>query len=261
MQIPLIDLPTVVHIGTLVEADRGRQYPNSMEGSGLSVSLCPNAWAQIAHLGGDPNELHCDGARFVDLHGIKKSTMADISAWAETAGLIESRTIFRGYFYDSEQERWSSSIFASRDKAEQEVLFDFNMDAGDSLEDIVLERRLPRGVRSLVVKETAGMLTRQGLDRTNGFGEDVDASDFAVAFFAEDVLASIDPSIVGVWWRERLDVLDLSAPRGAIFSGAVGSFSKKRLSWTQVDDRILMNKMPRPITQTINTAPERVLTL
>lgn len=256
MQIPLIKLPTVVHIGTLVQADRGSQYTTSMEGDGLSVSLCPNAWAQIARLGGDLHELHRGDARFFDLHGISKATMSEIAGWAQTSGLIEKRTVFRGYFYDTEREQWSSSIFPSRDKAVEEVLFDFNMDEGDTVEDIVLERRLPRGVKSPVVEDSIWMLTDIGLTRTNGFGADVEASDFAAMFFAEDVLAAADPTIAGVWWRERLDVSDLSAPRGAIFASAVASFARRDLSWAQANDRSLLRLMPKPIFETVDPTPE-----
>ena len=118
MRVPVVNLPTVYHVGTLDPAHRGRQWASSHEGAGLSVSLCPAAWERIARLGGKPwQELTRHDALFLDLGAMDDALLAEIQGWAREADLLEPRLMWRAWRWDDESERWGYMLFGSMDEA------------------------------------------------------------------------------------------------------------------------------------------------
>lgn len=245
MDIPLIRLDHVFHVGSLDKADRGLSHRVSQEGSGLSVSLCPNAWADIAGLGDVMYEMTFPGAGFVDILSVKGPARAAIVAWATVAGYVEPTSQFRSWDWDPDGEEWRSSLHATADEAEAEVRFSMMLDDDEDLEDVKLPHRLPRGARRLVEPVAITSLTELGRRRAAGFGDGIDAWDFAVMFWAEDVLRPEDPTVMGVWWRERFAPELLSAPRGAIFDEAVSGFATRLCQMREVSDELELSGMPK----------------
>ena len=56
VDVPVLRLPLVYHVGSLDPSRRGELHRTSQEGPCLSVSLCPGSWAEIARLGGSVQE-------------------------------------------------------------------------------------------------------------------------------------------------------------------------------------------------------------
>jgi hypothetical protein len=248
MDIPLIPLDTVYHVGTLDPSRRGANYAVSQEGSGLSVSLCPYAWMTIAALDGDVLELARTGSEFVDIMAIDDEGRRSILAWAVDAGLVEEAVRYRGWEYDVEFEEWRYSLYESVEKAEEEIRAAAMLDDDDPLSDSCPEDvELPEGVTGQVQEVRVHVLTPLGLARASGFGSDIDAVDLAVAFHAEDVLMQERPSVVGVWWNETLDPARLSAPRGAVFPSRVAEFSVSPARGLSGEDDRLEREMPEPV--------------
>lgn len=86
---PTITLARVWHIGTLNAADKAGRYTQSLEGAGLSVSVHPEAWNEIARLGGLPwHELtQPGGIRLLDRHRLTVDELATIADWARHENL------------------------------------------------------------------------------------------------------------------------------------------------------------------------------
>lgn len=236
ISIPLRPITQVYHVGSLDPRRRGEQYRTSQEGIGLSVSQCPRAWARIASLGEEVFELSLDAtgsrpAYYVDIHGVGQAAIREMVDWAVESGFVEDSGAWRGWDWDADEEQWRYSNYGSREEAEEEVLFCFDE---ENLDDIELPKRLPRGAKGLVEQVALLRLTEHGLERTGGFGADIDATEFAVSIFAEDVLGQLDRDIVGVWWNDRLDPERLSAPRGVIFLAHLERFSKRAVSWQDI---------------------------
>jgi hypothetical protein len=189
------------HVGTLNRADKQR---GSYEGAGLSVSLHPEDWMQIARLG-SRSIWKCVrvGNRFIDFYRLSKPHKAVIADWAVEQGLAQQESHWRVSFYDEEAEETRYFDFTDPDEAQAE--FD---DLKHAQED-----------ETAAIKEMPGSLTgtpllyqRMMQDRPDA----ADAVEYATIAYAEDVM-----KIDGVWFNERLDPENLSAPRGVIVPSMV----------------------------------------
>lgn len=190
-QYPVIQLNTVYHIGTL-DAGRKGWRGFSYEGDGLSVSLHPEAWNEIARLGGLPWwQLKRDEGSFLDVLAMTNEQCEHIFAWGVARGWIEPARLWRVTYFDGDLD--------------EEVELD--------LEDEE-DARAVTEQRGAVIKEVPGyictptLLKRMLWTRVSAF-----AVDGVCMAFAEDELG-----LDGVWWNEILDTSRLSAPRGVIFN-------------------------------------------
>lgn len=206
----------------------------------------------IANLGGESLKALCAPTAFyVDLAALTDEDKGRIVRWAAEKNLVETKTMWCSWSYDEEREGWSASLMKDETSALDEALCHADIDGpsvtGRSYADAVeeLEARYattpPGG--SFVYSEAVCVLTGRGNVRAKGFGRDIDATEMAVMFWAEDVLRKSMPSVIGVWWREEFDPDNLSAPRGAVFPSCL-----KRLDICEVssidDDEELLAAMP-----------------
>lgn len=228
MRLPLINLPTVYHVGALDPEKKGEQYTHSFEGAWLSASLCPEAWTQIARLGGQPTWALCKpDALYVDVHnmGIEKDL---VMHWAEDQGLIQSEEVFRVSFLDSEAQSWRWSMHATEQEAKAEI---------DDLEG--------QGLKYACSQDSMWLLTEIGRARAKQGACLIKADDFALQFWLEDILRERMPQVVGLYWDEEFDPGNLSAPRAAIIPEALESMKKEIVSTRYLDeDESLLDGRP-----------------
>lgn len=214
---PFFEMTEAFHVGTMDAHRRGVSYATSYEGRLLSISNCPNAWRQIAHLDGDQTfALAIADKLLLDIHGIKEAARLAIADWSESLGLAERAIVFRGWEWDADEKEWRYSDYSTADEAEGEVRFFLDLDDGEPIPT----NRLPKGKASLIEPVEVLSLTKAGKLRS-GWIDEGDAADIVAAFYAEDVLALQDDRVVGVWWNDRYSPQSLSAPRGGIFPSAL----------------------------------------
>lgn len=247
MDIPVLELPTVFHLGTLQPQHRGGLHATSLEGAGLSVSLCPLAWQRIARLGGAPlQQLDCPGALFLDLRGLDADMQAAVADWAVAAGLAEHATRWTAWAYDDESERWGATLHPTRAAALEQAAYDLGVpdDEEPDLDVAEADGGPPGGC--LVGRMAILALTEAGKSRALGYPGD-EAADIAAMFYVEDVLRPASPELVGVWWRDEYDPMAWRAPRGAILPGCLGGFQAVETSFGHIaDDEELLEAMPGP---------------
>lgn len=97
MLLPTLQVDALFHVGLL---DISQKKPESYEGNCLSVSLCPEAWRDIARLRGDCFRLAKPGAQFLDVNAFLDSPSGKntLLRYGEQEGLISERTIFKVKF-------------------------------------------------------------------------------------------------------------------------------------------------------------------
>lgn len=195
-------IPKVYHVGSLVAEHKGI---GSMEGNGLSVSLCPNAWAQIAKLGNSCFTLERSGGRFLDVRAMPHACREHIAAWAHTHGWLESRELHEVSWLDSEDGQTRTILHDCAAKAATEAAYMRE----EGYESVALVSRI------------CSVLTEAAHQRL-GFKLDVVLSeDIAATFWVEDCTDAD-----GVWWQDLFKPQAYSAPRGVI--------SRKQLPHWQV---------------------------
>ena len=84
MRIPLLNIPVIYHCGTLNKKRKGK---SSLEGEGLSVSRCPEAWQTITPLSGVVSSLEMHGAQYIDYLSLDLETKNEIIEWAITSDI------------------------------------------------------------------------------------------------------------------------------------------------------------------------------
>lgn len=217
-ELPVIQLESVLHIGTLDPARRGAQG-ESLEGHLLSVSLAPHAWRRIARLGGNP--LHAlskpQGICLLDLHATEKDDQLRslIEQWALQEGLLERKTLWRAWRYDSEEDAWGYTLHATEDEARAEVDEEEDEPSGPDDAPAVQPHELLAGTPAL-----AALVKIVGLGQRDGF-------DYAAALWAERT----QPEVDGVWWEEEYDPAGLSAPRGGLFPSRITELTATEIDW------------------------------
>lgn len=218
MQFPVLKLPSVYHLGSLNRDDRGYRG-DSLEGHCLSVSLCPEAWRQIAKLGGAPlNRLTNPQGIFLDVHGVMDTITlrSPIEQWGIENQLAEIREMWRVWGFDSETDEWRYMLMTTKEQAIGEA------DGCGEFDDTDNIPAPPghRGVESAMVY--VGTLPLAERVRHRDVTEQ-DAFDFVLMAWAEDT----QPEIDGLWWRETYDPDSLSAPRGGILPGKLENWTSR----------------------------------
>ena len=88
-------------------------------------------------------------------------------------------------------------------------------------------------------------ITTKGHSVYSGFVEG-DNADIAVIIWLKEVLSPDYLNIVGVWWSENYDPMNLSAPRGVILPDRL-SYFKVSISDVSSDDEEILETMPESI--------------
>ena len=206
----IVSLRTVYHVGSR-RAPTTRPW-SSMEGPGLSVTLHPDEWREIAELSGPTWRLrrgdHRAG-RFFDMYSDRRKLLAQ----ARKSGWITRGTIYVVSSDDDETGDRRSMWFAYRDEAQAEY-----------------EDRVDSGQADATLEEQPGWYATPALnDRwAEAFRSDLDlvmVEEFAVHQIVEAVMA-----LDGLWWSDRLDPINLSAPRGVIFPTRLNEWAWRKVT-------------------------------
>ncbi len=207
--VPFVEL---MHCGSLDPRDKGRMG-ESYEGHGLSVSVHPDEWSEIADLMGDGEPWACDARdlRLVDGHALVSQFGASLLSWGLRHGWVSECAAWRVDYVDAETEDDRYFLVGSLDEAEAEaaeVSGDIREVAGHAPSAALCTRMLwhPRRTARPAVAIAQDLAT----------------------VWAED--AGYD----GIWWDDDLDVAALSAPRGVLFPHALADVVWSRGNETRV---------------------------
>lgn len=197
MKIPIISAENLWHWGDL---DIRNRYRNgrSLEGNLFSMSACPDAWCQIARLGGSSLHVRNEPSQLLDmlsvLYGKDRASAGlrqIVETWAAKAGLVEMRDVYRIESFDDESE---STYFT-----EYLDLAEATLEADEDQEIIS------------VVK----LVGTSRLAKIHNLSErDIVGFEYALIDWAKETLSA---HIQGVYWSETLDPECYSAPRAGMF--------------------------------------------
>lgn len=215
MDIPILLTNHVYHIGTLDKKDRGSNFATSHEGHLLSVSLCPEAWREIARLGGSPwHKISTTSPlKFLDIFSAieDEKLVEKIRDWAVENGLGEDRKMWKKWDTDEDGE-WRFQTFRTEQEAIDEI-DEFNDEGGPDGAPTVESCVLFVGT-----SELAKVVKDPGVENASSI-------DLICAVWAEKTLPTLD----GVWWSEKLDIWSHSAPRGGIFPSKLAGMTTSRV--------------------------------
>jgi hypothetical protein len=185
---PFRSFSMLYHVGSLNAADKGN---DSYEGAGLSVSLHPEEWMEIARISGPVWQATRSGNKFLDFYRLNKRQKAAIINWGLAEGYLAQTAQWRVDYYDDDYEENRFLLFDNEEEAQQEA------EEYDTV---------PKEIKN-ATDGTAKLMQRTKQGRVSpGMGFEL-----LCPVYADDVL-----TIDGVWWNERLDPEVLSAPRGVI---------------------------------------------
>src|SRR5271170_6477459 len=190
------------HIGSMNVKDKRE---GSLEGIGLSVSVNPEEWAQIAEIGGDFWELTKPGNKFLNFHRLSKPQRQQIMTWGIQNGYAEEiSNTWRFVYFDSEADEERYMEFTTQQEAQEQL--DEQGEGGEVV---------PVHSRGIVGTARLGQRTKN----SRGASDIGMAFDLVVTVYAEDEL-----DCDGVWWADTFVPASLSAPRGVIFPSKLSSW-------------------------------------
>lgn len=226
----MIRLPTlarrrVTHLGTLDPRLRGQGAggATSLEGHHLSVSTCPQAWREIACLGGvTALTLHRERGRFLDVHRARRQP--ELMRAAVKLDLARDWCVPGQVWRVQEGERYFESL--TLQDACSELLLDSWADATAQ----VLDRHAARAENLEVYRDLrlAGVpILRVEQPRGTALLADLTGLCDAMLLDAAQGLLTAwaeEHGLDGLWWTDRLDVNHYSAPRGLIFNSRLAAW-------------------------------------
>lgn len=186
----------VFHVGPEDRAHRGKKPASSHEGEGLSVSVMPETWRVIAQLGQGPTYVltRADGRAGVFVDAVRlfhdKRMLAQVSEDLVRQGWLKVAKVWVQTYYDDEAESEVTITYATQEDADSESDGDYEEQIG-----WVATPKLSRRWRTHFSGKLDLALTW----------------DYALLCWL-DTNGEVD----GVWWNEKLDVANYSAPRGVI---------------------------------------------
>ncbi len=241
--IPVIRIPKVFHLGTLDPSQLGANSGgSSQEGRCLSVSLCPNAWSEIARLGDELHELRRQDGVFLDVMAVlvDPASRRDVLEWGVREGYARVERLWRSWRYDDEAEEWRYMLCVSEREAVEE--------AGAYVDaDYAAAADVPGPDGSPGIEPVELPVAERKLSDLTGFSgrADEDATDaLAVAFAIVAVPERTGVELDGVWWREDYAPHLLSAPRGGIFPERVAGWRPRREGLERICDETELGRMP-----------------
>jgi len=220
----MYDLGDLYHVGTM---DISKKRNFSMEGDGLSVSICPDEWCRITegHTHGDYFLLSKPDMKLLDYYALTDDEKDMIQTWAIENGYAVKGTVYQSIQgYDEEGYEYFS-VYDNYDTALMEA--DFEEDQ---------------------VRKMEGLLpTQKFQDQSLVQIELINFPDLIAELYAEKVL-----DYDGVYWNEVLDVASYSAPRGVIFNSKLPTFAVTNT--TQEIETPRIPDVPQSLTERIHDA-------
>jgi hypothetical protein len=209
--IPRFPLRVVTHIGSLDPSRKG-EAGSSYEGMGLSFSQHPEAWAEIAELGGIWWDADLTGLKIVDALAClgSPSIMKVVRAWAEQQGLVSPVQVFKASWLDTETDQRVEVWCATRKAALAEIAEQEDGKVRSAQEWAPTDRLCARMgfKRPAVLKPTPNTASEMMMAWAEDHGWD------------------------GAWWNERLNPSAYSAPRGVVFPSSI-----PKVVWAPHKDR------------------------
>lgn len=230
----IVSLPSLYHLGTM---DPTRKVRNSHEGHAISVSQHPNAWRQIAQLGGLPQwKFTNPKSRFIDFHRAKrdKKLMQSIVQWGMSQGLVEMKPVWRVYSTDEEgEERYMT--FIDFHKAIEEAGYVDESQYRQVQQDIASGQELEHdpefefqtvkkgGTVPVMTPKLASLIQWDS-------PEPIMTMDALLLAYAEQM------DVDGVWWNDNLDPDMLSAPRAGILPSKLKNWQVQQSGYDENED-------------------------
>jgi hypothetical protein len=195
--LPCRSFRTLWHQGSFNPSDKGVRGP-SYEGAGLSVSVDPDAWEQIARLGGLPRwrltRADDTPGRFVNFHRLSAAQLAALAQAGSSRGWLERAVRHKVSWADPETNDARFCLFADSERAKDEA------------DDM---RQWAEEVSTQVTEMDVATALLEGIARQPV------SDDLALEMVLTSLVEEVD-FLDGVWWADRLDPDALSAPRGCI---------------------------------------------
>lgn len=208
----LKEIGSLYHVGTM---DISQKSTYSLEGNGLSVSNCPEAWKRITegNTHGDTYRLSKPNMKLLDFYSMKENEKELIKDWAVKEGYVVPGALYK-YVFGDEEGNECYSLFDTY----EEALYEADGDV-------------------ICVEAVDGLLPTDKLKNESMVKVDfLNVMDFVTSFYAEKALG-----YDGVYWDEALDEAAYSAPRGVIFNSKLDSFHVKNI--TRENDKSLDKKI------------------
>lgn len=209
-------IETLYHVGTMDIADKSSF---SLEGNGLSVSICPNEWMKIARMTSSTIwSLYKRNVQMLDYYSLTENEFKIATAWGIDKGYLEECIIFKSIRFDDEMDCELESVFETFEEACEESCFENKYNSYEEYLS-VKENEYSKVEKEIGYKPTSKLkeISMVNVDISN-------SQEINLLMFLEE-----NTELDGVYWDEILDIYKYSAPRGVIFNSKIDTFVKEEI--------------------------------
>lgn len=194
-----IHIPSVTHIGHL---DQTEEYmAPSHDGPALSVSTCPETWQSMIGSNAPHVKLFNSTALWVDAFSFTPDCMDEIARWSVKSGYMNREKCFTASWEDPDTGKLVDNIFASESEA-----------------------RDASGPEGLIFDLDGYRMSPRALKRLGRWHNPLDWYGATLILYTREIIIPKRPLTVGIWWREAVDPLTGSAPRGQLMPEGLKGF-------------------------------------
>lgn len=233
------EIETLYHVGTMDIANKSRY---SLEGNGLSVSICPKEWIKIARMSSYAIwSLYKKDIKILDYYSLTENDFQIATNWGVEQGYLKECIAYKSIKFDDEMDCDLEMMHDTFEEACEEACFDEEYLSYEEYQDF-------KEYEYSKVEKIVGYEPTIKLKKISMVDVDISNSqEINLLIFLEK-----NTDLDGVYWDEVLDVTKYSAPRGVIFNSKVNTFSRKeiffcedcetRIAEYEVNDRKICDK-------------------
>lgn len=210
------EIKNLYHVGTMDIANKS-QF--SLEGNGLSVSICPKAWMKIARISSSIIwSLYKKNMKMLDYYSLTENDFKIATNWGIEQGYLEECITYKSIKFDDEMDCELEMIHSTFEDACEEACFEEEYTSYEEyLEFKEYEYSRVEKITGYNPTKKLKIISMVNVDISN-------SEEINLLIFLEK-----NTDLDGVYWDEELDEYKYSAPRGVIFNSKVNTFSKERV--------------------------------
>lgn len=211
-------IETLYHVGTMDIANKSNF---SLEGNGLSVSICPREWMKIARLSSSTIwSLYKKDIKMLDYYSLTEDDFKIATQWGVEQGFLNETVVYKSIKFDDEMDCDLEMTHDTFEHACEEACFDEEYSSYEEYLDY-------KEYECYRVEKCVGYNPTEKLKRLSMVNVDsTNSKEINLLIFLEK-----NTDLDGVYWDEVLDIYKYSAPRGVIFNSKVNTFSRDKVSF------------------------------
>jgi hypothetical protein len=205
-----LQIPNIIMIG-IPSKDPTRQI--SAQGKNYLVTTDPDNLIQTLRLNGPETELSFPPAQWLDVCGLTPADWKELEAWGRMKGYLIAKEVWTGFIENPETGDMEEKAFHDLEDAVRHV--------GRTIEQ---ELDATQNGQGAFFEDVVAGLSRCALKRLPGWPDILEWHAAIAQLYGREVMVPKRPYMVGIWFSEGFDCVNIPEKTGLLFPERVSNF-------------------------------------